>query len=663
MADRQLAKLLSQVCGPAASDDGGLSDAQLLARFVASRDEAAFELLVWRHRRLVLGVCRRVLRDLHDAEDAFQATFLALARKAGAIRRREALAAWLYRVAWRVALTARSGRKRRAAREVPLDGAGPATPPADSGPTPEQRDVWATVDEEVSRLPARFQAPVVLCYFEGKTVAEAARLLGCPRGTLASRLARARERLRTRLARRGLALTALPAAALVPAAADNACAGLVRRTARGAARYAAGGAGWSEVRAPVAALTEEVLKAMSYRKIALAAAAVVAFAGALLFGGVLAARNGPQAAAEPPPAAGGEGRPESPPAPVTVSRPVSREFTPFERFTGRLEAGRTVEIRAGVGGRLDKVACRVGDEVKKGDVLFEIDPRALQLALGKAEAELARAEARVKQAEADWKSAQELHKNRVVASASLDKSAAALAEAAAALRLARLGVESCRLDLAAARLASPLDGTVTRVNATAGELVSGGDARATVLATVASLDPLRVAFDVDERTFLRHRDLFRGRKDKGPPVPITVQAADEKVPPRRGHIEEVAASIDSSTGALRVWGAIPNRDRALVPGLFVRVRLPTGEPRRVLMVPEDTIFTDQGKHFVWVVNGQDVAEQRTVKLGPADAGMCVIEGGLGADEWVVIAGARGVKAGAKVEPRRAKTPPPAPGQE
>jgi RND family efflux transporter MFP subunit len=656
MADRQLAKLLSQVCGPAASDGGGLSDAQLLARFVSCRDEAAFELLVWRHRRLVLGVCRRVLGDLHDAEDAFQATFLALARKAGAIRRREALAAWLHRVAWRVALTARSGRARRAAREGPLD-AGTISPPAGGGPTPEQRDLRAAVDEEVNRLPARLRAPVVLCYFQGRTVAEAARQLGCPRGTLASRLARARRRLRTRLARRGLALMALSAAA----SAGTASGGLVRRTARDALCYAAGGAARSEVRPPVAALAEEVLKAMSYRKLTLVAATVVAFAGALLFGGVLAVRSGTRASAGPLPLPAEEqGRPEPPRAPVTVSRPLWREVTPSEDFVGRLEAGRTVEVRAQVGGLLEKALCRVGDEVKKGDVLFEIDPRALKLALDKAEAELAVAEVRAKQAETDLQRAGRAGR---ATGESLDKLASARAEAAAAVRLARLGVEARRLDLAAAQVASPLDGTVTRVNAAAGELVSGGDARATALAAVASLDPLRVAFDVDERTFLRHRELFRARRDEAPPVPLTVRVADDKVLPRRGHLEGVEASVNATTGAIRAWGAVPNRDRALVPGLFVRVRLPVGKPRRALMVPEGAVFTDQGKHFVWVVNGRDVAERRAVQLGPADAGARVIESGLGPDEWVVTAGARGLSAGDPVEPRRAKAPPAGPARE
>ena len=187
MDDRALSRLLREVRDAAA---GGVADAELLARFAATGDEAAFELLVRRHQRLVFDVCRRVSRDHHDAEDAFQATFLALARKAGGIGKREAVAGWLFRVAYRAALAASAGRARRAARERPVAAAEAAATPADPAAAPERREAWAAVDEEVSRLPERFRAAVVLCYLEGKTVDEAARLLGCPRGTVASRLAR-----------------------------------------------------------------------------------------------------------------------------------------------------------------------------------------------------------------------------------------------------------------------------------------------------------------------------------------------------------------------------------------------------------------------------------------------------------------------------------------
>src|SRR5262245_57246888 len=141
-----------------ASQAPGVSDGQLLERFVAGRDEAAFELLLWRHGPMVLGVCRRVLRDEHSAEDAFQATFLALARKAASIARREAVASWLYQVAYRVALRARAGLAQRARRERPgLDGL-TAPPPADEG-----EDLLRVLDEELGRLPARYRSAFVLC--------------------------------------------------------------------------------------------------------------------------------------------------------------------------------------------------------------------------------------------------------------------------------------------------------------------------------------------------------------------------------------------------------------------------------------------------------------------------------------------------------------------
>src|SRR5262245_48577912 len=194
---------------------GELTDTQLLEQFVSRRDPAAFEVLVWRHGPKVLGVCRHVLRHEQDAEDAFQATFLVLVRKAGSIGRRQSVGGWLARVAYRVALRAKVLADRRAAQAIPAaDVPAPARPP---------EVIWCdlrpVLDDELNRLPEKYRAPFILCYLDGKTNEEAARELGCPRGTVASRLAWARERLRARLTRRGLALSAGGlAAALTPAA-------------------------------------------------------------------------------------------------------------------------------------------------------------------------------------------------------------------------------------------------------------------------------------------------------------------------------------------------------------------------------------------------------------------------------------------------------------
>jgi RNA polymerase sigma factor (sigma-70 family) len=203
--------------GPAdrAADPAGVPDAELLARFRSRGDEAAFELLVWRHGPMVLGVCRGVLGDPHAADDAFQATFLALARKADSIGRGEAVPGWLYRVAYRTALHLRERRARQSARERPGQFprlADPAPPPDEAAALRELRPL---LQQEVERLPDKYRAVVVLCCLEGRTNEEAAGQLGCPKGTVLSRLARARERLRRRLSARGMALAAAPFADLL----------------------------------------------------------------------------------------------------------------------------------------------------------------------------------------------------------------------------------------------------------------------------------------------------------------------------------------------------------------------------------------------------------------------------------------------------------------
>jgi RNA polymerase sigma factor (sigma-70 family) len=196
-------------------EPAGGADADLLARFQRDGDGAAFELLLWRHGPMVMGVCRHVLRDAHAAEDAFQATFLALARKAGSIGRRESVAGWLYTVAYRVALRARASRARLAAREVTPGGPWPTEPACRPDDGPEWRELRPLLQAEVDRLPPKFRAVVVLCYLEGRTNEEAAAQLGCPKGTVLSRLARARERLRGRLSARGVTLAAAPLAFLL----------------------------------------------------------------------------------------------------------------------------------------------------------------------------------------------------------------------------------------------------------------------------------------------------------------------------------------------------------------------------------------------------------------------------------------------------------------
>jgi RNA polymerase sigma factor (sigma-70 family) len=249
-----------------------LSDTQLLEQYVSQQDAASFEVLVWRHGAMVLGLCRRVLREEHEAEDAFQATFLVFARKANSVGTGESVGSWLYKVAYRVAL-----RLRNAAQKRPTQGELSAEPSAPEQPDDAcWRDLRPVLDEEISRLPEKYRAAFVLCYLQGRTNEEAAVELGCPKGTILSRLARGREWLRNRLTRRGLApaavalalnLSSQAASAVVPAT-------LAQSTAAVAIPFAAGAA-TELLPAHIAALAEGVIRTMIATKLKIAAAMLV----------------------------------------------------------------------------------------------------------------------------------------------------------------------------------------------------------------------------------------------------------------------------------------------------------------------------------------------------------------------------------------------------
>jgi RNA polymerase sigma factor (sigma-70 family) len=282
MASGPAGKVLRHLRTAALVRDGsGPGDGPLLEQFVARRDEAAFAALLRRHGPMILGVCRRVLRHEQDAEDAFQATFLVLARRAAAVVPPQMVGNWLYGVAYQTALKARAVLARRRVRERQVTAM-----PEPEAPRPGPwRELRPLLDQELSRLPDNYRAVLVLCDLEGKTRKEAARLLGWPEGSVCGRLARARQLLAGRLARQGITL---PAAALAVLLAHNAApagvpAALADETVRAAGLFAAGSAAAGVVAPPVAALTEGVLQAMWTTKLKLIAVSVVL--AAALFAG------------------------------------------------------------------------------------------------------------------------------------------------------------------------------------------------------------------------------------------------------------------------------------------------------------------------------------------------------------------------------------------
>jgi RNA polymerase sigma factor (sigma-70 family) len=279
-------------------DAAALTDAHLLEHFLAYRDEAAFAALVHRHGPMVLGVCRRVARHSQDAEDAFQATFLVLVRKAASIATPERLANWLYGVAYNTALKARAAASRRRRREKQVTE---MPEPAMAEQEPWSDDLQTFLDRELSRLPDKYRVALVLCDLEGKTQKEAAQLLGCPEGSLSSRLSRARTMLAKRLSRHGLALSGGSLAALLSGetASGSVPASVVSATIQAASLVAAGyPVAGSIVSGPVAALTEGMVKAMLIARLKTVTTVLFVVLGMVAFGGGLylhqaVARPGP----------------------------------------------------------------------------------------------------------------------------------------------------------------------------------------------------------------------------------------------------------------------------------------------------------------------------------------------------------------------------------
>jgi RNA polymerase sigma-70 factor (ECF subfamily) len=260
---------------------GALSDGQLLERFVARREEAVFEEIVRRHGPMVWGVCLRVLRDHHDAEDAFQATFLVLARKAASVMPRGKLGNWLYGVAYRTARKARAMRAKRRVRESQVSD----MPETMAAPDDHRDDPLPLLDQELSRLSEKYRIPVVLCDLEGRTHQEAASQLGWPIGTVSSRLSRARAKLAQRLTRRGVSLSGGSLAVLLAqqSASASMATRLISSMVRAASLFAAGGAAAGVVPAEVTALAGEVLKNMLMTKLKIATMAVLV--GSAIIGG------------------------------------------------------------------------------------------------------------------------------------------------------------------------------------------------------------------------------------------------------------------------------------------------------------------------------------------------------------------------------------------
>jgi membrane fusion protein, multidrug efflux system len=346
------------------------------------------------------------------------------------------------------------------------------------------------------------------------------------------------------------------------------------------------------------------------------------------------------------------------PTPVTVSLPIERNVTDHVELTGRTSAVQSVEVRARVGGYLDKINFKEGLLVKKGDVLFEIDPRPYQAQVDFAKGQVAAQEATLKKAKADNARNQGLaHKSPgAVTQQDLDQYQAAEDQGIANLQTAKATLATNELNLAFTKVISPIDGRASRFYITLGNLVVQDQ---TLLTTIVSVDPIYADFDVDERTVLRVRQLIRegkARSARDSEIPVLLELANEQGFPHHGTINFVDNQVNPQTGTLRVRGVFENRDEALSPGLFVRVQAPIGGPHPALLVVERAIDSDQGQKILYIVNKKHEVVYRPIAVGALHDGLRVIESGLQPGEQVIVNGLQRVRPGAVVDPKPVDMP-------
>jgi multidrug efflux system membrane fusion protein len=353
---------------------------------------------------------------------------------------------------------------------------------------------------------------------------------------------------------------------------------------------------------------------------------------------------------------GPQAAPQMPPPNVTVNQPVLREVTDWDEYPARLEAVDSVEVRAKVSGYLKAVHFQDGAEVKKGDLLFEIDPQEYKAQYDHSLADLNSAQSKFELASNDWARAQRLFQDKTISIGESDMRNSAFHSAEAELLSSKAMAEMAAINLGYTQITSPIDGRIGRKMMTEGNLVNDSQGQTTLLATIVSLDPIYCYFDADEGAVQKYQKMIREKT--GIPdgaVPCEIELESETGFPHHGVIDFMDNRVDPATGTLRIRGkfANPGPDRILQPGFFARARVPSGPKYTALLIPDLAVGTDQSQRFVLVVNDKSVVEYRPVKLGPEVDGLRVVREGLQSNDWVVVNGLMSARPGTPVNAARA----------
>ncbi|MGX4730411.1 efflux RND transporter periplasmic adaptor subunit [Pseudomonas corrugata] len=337
---------------------------------------------------------------------------------------------------------------------------------------------------------------------------------------------------------------------------------------------------------------------------------------------------------------------------VQVMAAVTRDVVDWQSYTGRLVATDTVVIKPLVAGTLISVHFKDGAMLRKGDLMFEIDPRPYAAALQQAQAALVAARSMNVFAQKELQRYEHLISSNAIAKTDLDKRIQSANEAQARVNEAQARVELARLDLEHTRILAPFDGRASRVEVTPGNIVDVGE-RSTALTNLVSISPIYADFDVDEKTFLR----YLGNRPTADPVPVMLGLANEEGYPRKGKLSSLDNRLDTRSATIRVRASFDNSNGELRPGLFARVLLPGSASRPATLVDDSAIGTDQDKKYVLVVDAEGRVQYRQVKPGIRQGALRVIDQGIEPEEQVVVSSLHLATPGTQVAPVRAPSQP------
>ena len=350
----------------------------------------------------------------------------------------------------------------------------------------------------------------------------------------------------------------------------------------------------------------------------------------------------------------GDAQSAPPPPEVSVAQVLQKRVKDWDEFTGRLQAVETVEIRPRVSGYIDQVAFTEGKVVKRGDLLFIIDPRPYKADYDRAAADVKRFKTSLELAQIEQKRVQHLKESGAVSQEEVDERVSTTAQIEANVAGAEAALESAALNMSFTRVTSPIDGRVSRAEVTRGNLVTGGTNGGTFLTSVVSIDPIYLYFEGDEATYLRYIQMARSGErpsSRDAPNPVRVGLANEEGFPHVGTMDFVDNQVNGQTGTIRARAVLQNKDGLYIPGLFARVQLLGSGEYTAILIDDRAVNTDQSQKYVLLLASGNKIEYRRVKLGRVIDGLRVVREGLKPGDVIVVNGAQRVHPGIVVAPQ------------